>query len=177
MKTESPILFTVLIIVVCCGIGTAQECQIGCQSKIDALKNEVAALDRAFAQQIPYLERFNLTPTQQDPSHSPSVEQVLPNYLNVLLVHVTLDHKQTAVLLPSAHPAPNPPSYTPNQAIFSSSCRNAGNSSVSAKVDVFLGLLRQDASGKDVFGVRVTVEGCNAASGQIPIQISVLSKL
>jgi hypothetical protein len=176
MKSESPILLTVLIIV-CCGIGTAQECQIGCQSKIDALNDEVAALHRAFAQQVPYLEKFNLTPTQQDPSHSPSAEQVLPNYLNVLLVHVTLDHKQTAVLLPSAHPAPNPPSYTPNQVIFSSGCRNSGNSSASAKVDVFLGLLRQDASGKDVFGVRVTVEGCNSASGQIPIQISVLTKL
>ncbi len=177
MKSESPILLTVLIIVVCCGIGTAQECQIGCQSKIDALKNEVAALDRALAQQVPYLEKFNLTPTQQDPLHSPSADQVLPNYLNVLLVQVTLDHKQTAVLLPSAHSAPNPPSYTPNQATFSSGCRSSGNSSASARVDVFLGLLRQDASGKDVFGVRVTVEGCNATSGQIPIQISVLSKL
>jgi|CZKR01.1.fsa_nt_gi hypothetical protein len=177
MKSESPILLTVLIIVVCSGIGTAQECQIGCQSKIDALKDEVAVLERAFAQQVPYLEKFNLTPKQQDPSHSPSAEQVLPNYLNVLLVHVTLDHKQTAVLLPSAHPTSNPPSYTPNQAIFSSSCRDSGNSSASAKVDVFLGLLRQDASGKDVFGVRVTVEGCNATSGQIPIQISVLTKL
>jgi len=179
MKSETTVLLTALIIVVCCGVGTAQECQIGCQSKIDALKNEVAALDRALAQQVPYLEKFNLTPTQQDPSHSPSAEQVLPNYPNVLLVHVTSDHKQTAVLLPipSAHPDPNPPSYTPNQAIFSTGCRNSGNSSASAKVDVFLGLLRQDASGKDVFGVRVTVDGCNAASGQIPIQISVLSKL
>jgi len=177
MKSKSHILLAVLIIFVCCEIGRAQECQIGCQSKIDALKNEVAALDRALAQQVPYLEKFNLTPTQQDPSHSPSAEQVLPNYLNVLLVHVTLDHKQTAVLLPSPHSALNPPSYTPNQAIFSSGCRNAGNRPASAKVNVFLGLLRQDASGKDVFGVRVTVEGCNAASGAIPIQISVLSKL
>ena len=177
MKSESPILPTLFIILFCCGIGRAQECQIGCQSKIDALEGEVAALDRAFAQQVPYLEKFNLTPTQQDPSHSPSAEQVLPNYLNVLLVHVTLDQKQIAVLLPSAHPAPNPPSYAPNQAIFSSGCRNSGNSSASAKVDVFLGLLRQDASGKDVFGVRVTVEGCNGASSQMPIQISVLSKL
>jgi hypothetical protein len=174
---KSYVLLTVLIIVVCCGIGTAQECQIGCESKIDTLKDEVAALDRALAQQVPYLEKFNLTPVQQDPSHSPFAEQALPKYLNVLLVHVTLDHKQTAVLLPSANLAANPPSYTPNQAIFSSGCRNSGNSSASAKVDVFLGLLRQDASGKDVFGVRVTVEGCNAASGQIPIQISVLSKL
>ena len=96
---------------------------------------------------------------QQDPSHRPSAEQVLPNYLNVLLVHVTLDHKLTAVLLPSAHPTSNPPSYTPNQATFSSSCRDSGNSSASAKVDVSLGPLQQDASGKDVFGVRVTVEG------------------
>jgi hypothetical protein len=174
---KSYVLLTVLIIVVCCGIGTAQECQIGCESKIDTLKDEVAALDRALAQQVPYLEKFNLTPVQQDPSHSPFAEQALPNYLNVLLVHVTLDHKQTAVLLPSANLAANPPSYTPNQAIFSSGCRNSGNSSASAKVDVFLGLLRQDASGKDVFGVRVTVEGCNAVSGQIPIEISVLSKL
>ena len=176
MKSESRILLTVLI-VVCSGIGTAQECQIGCQSKIDALKNQVAALDRALAQQVPYLEKFNLTPTQQNPSHGLSAEQVLPNYLNVLLVHVTLDDKQTAVLLPSANSAPSSPSSTPNQAIFSSGCHNSGNSSASAKVDVFLGLLRQDASGKNVFGVRVTVEGCNATSGQIPSQISVLSKL
>jgi hypothetical protein len=63
MKSESPILLTVLIIVVCSGIGTAQECQIGCQSKIDALKDEVAALERAFALQVPYLEKFNLTPS------------------------------------------------------------------------------------------------------------------
>jgi hypothetical protein len=94
MKSESPILLTLLIIVFCCGIGRAQKCQIGCQSKIDALEGEVAALDRAFAQQVPYLEKFNLTPTQQDPSHSPSAEQVLPNYLNVLLVHVTLDQNR-----------------------------------------------------------------------------------
>jgi hypothetical protein len=57
MKSESLILLTVLIIVVCCGIGTAQECQIGCQSKIDALNDEVSALHRALAQQVPYLER------------------------------------------------------------------------------------------------------------------------
>jgi len=172
---KSYVLLT-LLIVISGGIGTAQECQIGCQSKIDTLKDEVAALNRAIAQQVPYLENFNLTPAQPDPSRSPFAEQVLPNYLNVLLVHVTLDHRQTAVLLPSANPVPNPPRYTPNQAIFSSGCRNSGNSSTSAKVDVFLGLLRQDASGKEVFGVRVTVEGCNTASGQIPIQISVLSK-
>ena len=124
---KSYVLLTVLI-VICCGIGTAQECQIGCQSKINTLKDEVAALNRALAQQVPYLENFNLTPAQQDPSRSPFAEQVLPNYLNVLLVQVTLDHKQTAVLLPSANPAPNPPSYTPNQAIFSSGCRNSGTS-------------------------------------------------
>src|SRR5258708_37060855 len=145
MKSESPSLLPLLIIVFCCGIGRAQKCQIGCQSKIDALEGEVAALDRAFAQQVPYLEKVNLTPTQQDPSHSPSAEQVLPNYLNVLLVHVTLDHKHPAVLLPSAHPAPNPPSYTPNQAMLSSGCRNSGNSSATANVAVFLPLLRQDA--------------------------------
>jgi hypothetical protein len=56
MKSETTVLLTALIIVVCGGVGTAQECQIGCQSKIDALKNEVAALDRALAQQVPYLE-------------------------------------------------------------------------------------------------------------------------
>src|ERR1700716_566343 len=117
---KSCVLLTVLIIVVCCGIGTAQECQIGCQSKIDTLKDEVAAFDRAFAQQVPYLEKFNLTPVQQDPAHSPFAEQALPNYLNVLLVHLTLDHKQTAVLLPSANLASNSPSYTPNQTILSS---------------------------------------------------------
>jgi hypothetical protein len=89
-----------------CGIGTAQQCQIGCQSKIDILKDQVAALDRTLAQQVPYLEKFNVTPTQQDASHNPFAgQQVLPNYPNVLLVHVTLDHKQTAVLHPSVNPA------------------------------------------------------------------------
>ncbi len=38
MKSESPILLTLLIIVFCCGIGRAQKCQIGCQSKIAALE-------------------------------------------------------------------------------------------------------------------------------------------
>jgi len=175
MKSLS--LLIALMIAVVSGTGTAQQCPIGCQSKIDALRNEVAALERG-SNQVPYFQKFMLTPTQQDPSHSLSVERVLPNYLDVLLVHVTVDHKVTAVLLPSATPAPSDATaHAPNQTILPSSCRNSDNVSEPAKLAVSLGVLRQDASGNNVFGIRVTVDGCNPATGRIPVEITVLSKL
>jgi hypothetical protein len=174
---KSSLLPIVLTFAVVSGTGTAQQCPVGCQSKIDALRNEVAALEKG-SYQVPYLQKFMLTPTQQDPAHSLFVERVLPNYLDVLLVHVTMDHKVTAVLLPSATPAPSDATTrAPNQAIFSSSCRISGNVSAPAKVAVSLGLLRQDASGNNVFGIRVTVDGCNPTTGQIPVEITVLSEL
>ena len=124
---KSSLLSIVLTIVVVSGTGTAQPCPVGCQSKIDALRNEVAALEKG-SNQVPYLQKFMLTPTQQNLSHNLFAERVLPNYLDVLLVHVTMDHKVTAVLLPSATPAPSDATtHTPNQAIFSSSCSNSGN--------------------------------------------------
>lgn len=137
----------------------------------------MAALEKGF-NQVPYLQKFMLTPTQQDPSHSLFVERVLPNYLDVLLARVTVDHKATAVLLPSATPAPSDATtHAPNQAICSLSCRNSGDISAPAKVAVSLGLPRQDASGNNVFGIRVTVDGCNPTTGQILVEITVLSKL
>jgi hypothetical protein len=174
---KSSLLPIVVTIAVVSGTGTAQQWPVGCQSKIDALRNEVTALEKGF-NQVPYLQKFMLTPTQQDPSNSLSVERVLPNYPDVLLAHITVDHKVTAVLLPSATAAlSTATTQAPNQAIFSSSCRNSGNVSAPAKVAVSLGLLRQDASGNDVFGMRVTVDGCNPTTGQIPVEITVLSKL
>lgn len=174
---RSSLLLIVLTIAVASETGTAQQCPVGCQSKIDALQNEVAALEKG-SNLVPYLQKFMLTPTQQNSSHGLFVERVLPNYLDVLLAHVTVDHKVTAVLLPSATPAPSDATIqAPNQAVFSSSCRTLGNVPALAKVGVSLGLLRHDASGNNVFGIRVTVDGCDPTNGQIPVEISVLSKL
>jgi len=171
------LLSFMLMIMAVSGTATAQQCPIGCQSKIDALRNEVAALERG-SNQVPYFQKFILTPTQQDPSHNLLVERILPNYLDVLLVHITMDHKVTAVLLPSATPLlADAPAQAPNQATFSSNCRTSGNASAPAQVAVSLGLLRQDAFGNDVFGIRVTVDGCNPTTGQIPVEVTVLSKL
>ena len=79
---------------------------VGCESKIDGLRNEVGALEKE-SNQVPYSQKFILTPAQQDPSNSLSVEWGLPNYLDVPLAHLTVDHKVTAVLLPGATAAPS----------------------------------------------------------------------
>jgi hypothetical protein len=127
---------------------------------------------------VPYFQKFILTPAQQDPSNSLSVGWVLPNYLDVLLAHVTVDHKVTAVLLPGATAAPSGgTTQAPYQVTFSSNCRNSGKAPASAKIAVPLGLLRQVASGSNVFGIRVTVEGCDPTTGQIPVEITLLSGL
>jgi len=42
---------------------------------------------------------------------------------------------------------------------------------------VTLGLLRQEAAGKSVFGIRVAVDGCDPVSGQVPVEVTVLSKV
>ena len=174
---KSSLLPVVLMIAFVSGTCTAQQCPVGCESKIDALRNEVGALEKE-SNQVPYFQKFILTPAQQDPSNSLSVERVLPNYLDVLLAHVTVDHKVTAVLLPGATAAPSgATTQAPNQVTFSSSCRNSGKASAAAKIAVSLGLLRQDASGNNVFGIRVTVEGCEPTTGQIPVEITVLSEL
>jgi hypothetical protein len=58
-----------------------------------------------------------------------------------------------------------------NRAILSSRCHNSSGASAPAKVNVFLGLLQQEASSKNVFGVRITTEGCNPTTGQIPVEV------
>ena len=175
---KNHILLTVLTVVVCYGISQAQQCPIGCQTKIDALQNQVAALQKAIYQ-VPYLQKFILTPAPRDTSHSLFAEQDLPNYLNVLLVHVTVDRTIVAVLLPSATPTSNSRGQTPNQAMFTASCRTTGNvlAPARANISVFLGRLRQETSGNNVYGIKVAVDGGSAATGQIPVEITVLSKL
>ncbi len=73
--------------------------------------------------------------------------------MNVLLVHVTADRKMVAVLLPSATPTSNSSGQTPNQAVFAASCRTTGDvlPLARANISVFLGRLRQEASGKDAY--------------------------
>jgi len=99
--------------------------------------------------------------------------------MNVLLVHVTADRKMVAVLLPSATPTSNSSGQTPNQAVFAASCRTTGDvlPLARANISVFLGRLRQEASGKDAYGIKVSVDGCSAATGQMPVELTVLSKL
>lgn len=171
---KSHILFTVLTINVCCGIGQAQQCPTGCQMKIDALQNQLAALQRAISQ-APYLQKFVLNPTSRGTSHSLSAEQELPNYLNALLIHVTVDHTMVAVLFPGVRKKSS--GQMPNEAEFAAGCHATGKaiSQGKANVGVFLGLLRQE-SGKDVYGIKVAVDGCDAETGQIPVEITVLSK-
>ncbi|MFZ0946811.1 MAG: hypothetical protein WAN19_01655, partial [Candidatus Sulfotelmatobacter sp.] len=152
-------------------------CPVGCESKIDTLTNEVRAQERAL-NQVAYFQTFTLTPTQQDPSHGLWVERVLPNYADVLLVHVVVDHDNSAVLLPAPTQAQPPNSgFVANRIVFSSNCRNLGKAPVLAKVNVTLGLLRQETAGKNAFGIRVAVDGCDPVSGQIPVEVTVLSKV
>jgi hypothetical protein len=62
-----------------------------------------------------------------------------------------------------------------NQVILPSKCRDS--SSTPARINVFLGLLQQNAPSKNVFGIRIAVEGCNPNGGQIPIEVAVLRKI
>jgi hypothetical protein len=161
---------------ICSEISAGQRCPVGCESKIDSLRNEVMAQERAL-DQVAYFQTFTLTPTQQEPSHGLRVERVLPNYTDVLLVHVMVDHDNSAVLLPApTQEQPSNSGFAANRIVFSSNCRNPGKAPVLAKVDVILGLLRQEAAGKNVFGIRVAVDGCDPVSGQIPVEVTVLSK-
>jgi hypothetical protein len=124
---------------------------------------------------VPYFQKFILTPAQQDPSNSLSVEWG-SQITWMCFWHVTVDHKVTAVLLPGVTAAPSGgTTQAPYRVTFSSNCRNSGK--VSAKMAVSLGLLRQVASGSNVFAIRVTVEGCDPTTGQIPVEITVLSGL
>jgi len=162
---------------ICSGISAGQRCPVGCESKIDTLTNEVRAQERAL-NQVAYFQTFTLTPTQQDRSHGLTVERVLPDYAEVLLVHVMVDHDNSAVLLPAPTQAQPPNSgFTANRIVFSSNCRNPGKAPVLARVEVILGLLRQEAAGKNVFGISVAVDGCDPVSGQIPVEVTVLSKM
>jgi hypothetical protein len=118
---KSSLLPVVLMIAFVSGTcqGTAVP-PVGCESKIDGLRNEVGALEKE-SNRVPYFQKFILTPAQQDPSNSLSVEWVLPNYPDALLAHVTVDHKVTEVLLPGATAAPSGgTTQAPYQVTFSS---------------------------------------------------------
>ena len=156
------------------GICAAQKCPVGCQSKIDTLEDQVAAQARA-TDEVPYIKTFRLTPSPD--AHGLSSERELPGYADVLLVHVSVDHEESAVLFPTPQIPPSTPRPLGlNRATLSSKCRDSSGASVPTKLNVFLGLLRQDASGQNVFGLKITVEGCTATTGQIPVEVAVLQK-
>jgi hypothetical protein len=107
-----------------------------------------------------------------------SSDRELQDYVDVLLVHVSVDHEESAVLFPTAQAQPSAPqSFQLNRATLSSKCRGSGGASTPAKINVFVGLLQQDASGKNVFGVRIAVQGCSPTTGQIPVEVAVLRKI
>lgn len=170
-------VFSALFAVIAyCGIGSAQKCPIACESRIDALQNQAAAQEKAL-NGVPYIQRFTLTPSP-DAAHSLSAERELPDYVDVLLVHVSVDHKESAIVFPTAPIQPSTPStFGLNRAILSSKCRDSSGASAPARVNVLLGLLPQNAAGKNVFGVGITVEGCTPTTGQIPVEVAVLLKI
>lgn len=157
------------------GICLAQKCPVGCTSKIDTLEDQVAAQARAI-DEVPYVQTFRLTPSP-DAARGLSSERELPGYADVLLVHVSVDHEESAVLFPTPQ---IPTSITPpvglNRATLSSRCRGSIGASATAKLNVFLGLLWQEVSGRNVFGLRITVEGCTPITGQLPVEVAVLQK-
>jgi hypothetical protein len=177
IEMRNHILLTVITVVFYSRICQAQQCPIGCEMKIDALQNQVAALQKAIYQ-VPYLQKFMLTPTPRDSSRSLFSEQEFPNYMGVLLVHVAVDHTMAGVLVPSVTTTPNSTGQPPNEAMFVAGCHTTGDvlATGRANIRVFLGRLRQEASGKDVYGIRVTVDGCSAGTGNIPVEITVLAK-
>ena len=163
-----------LFTVACSGICSAQKCPVGCESKIDTLEDQVAAQARAI-DEVPYIQTFRLTPAPN--AHGLSSERELPGYADVLLVHVSVDHEESAVLFPTPQVTPpGPQAFALNLANLSSKCQDSSAASALAKVKVLLGLLRQEASGKNVFGLRITVEGCTPTTGQIPVEVAVLQK-
>jgi hypothetical protein len=84
---------------------------------------------------------FVLTPDPRSTPHGLVAEQGLPNYLNILLVHVMVDHSTVAVLLPSVTSTSSVIGPTPNQATFAARCHAKGNATASgsANVNGFLG--------------------------------------
>ena len=80
------------------GICSAQKCPVGCESKIDTLENQVAAQARTI-EEVPYVEKFRLTASAD--AHGLSSERELPDYADVLLVHVSVDQEESAVLFPT----------------------------------------------------------------------------
>ena len=164
-------ILSALFSVAWCGICSAQKCPVGCESKIDTLEDQVAAEARAM-DEVPYLQTFSLTPSRD--AHGLSSERALPGYAHVLLVHVSVDHEESAVLFPTPQiPTSTPLHFGLNRATLSSRCPDSSGASAPAKLNVFLGLLRQEASGRNVFGLRITVEGCTR---QIPVEVAVLQK-
>ncbi len=159
---------------VACGLCSAQKCPVGCESKIDTLEDQVAAQARAM-DEVPYIQTFKLTPAPD--AHGLSSERELPGYANVLLVHVSVDHEESVVLFPTQQiTPPGPAAFALNRANLSSKCHDSSAASTPAKVNVLLGLLRREASGNNVFGLRITVEGCTPATGQKTVEVAVLQK-
>lgn len=170
------VLLVLSTVVAYCGICSGQRCPIGCESKLDALQNQAAAQEKAL-NQVPYIQKFTLMPS---PNAVPdlSSERELQDYADVLLVHVSVDHEQSAVLFPTAQITPStPPALEFNRAILSSKCRDSHGVPAPAKINVFLGLLHPATSSQNVFGVRITVEGCSRTTGQIPVEVAVLRKI
>jgi len=163
-----------LITLACCGFCSAQKCPVGCESKIDTLQDQVAAQARAI-DEVPYIQTFRLTPAPDATGLSSGRE--LPGYGNVLLVHVSVDHEESVVLFPTPQITPaSQAAFALNRVNLSSKCRDSSAVSAPAKVKVVLGLLHLEASGKNVFGLRITVGGCTPATGQIPVEVTVLQK-
>jgi hypothetical protein len=170
------IVLALSTVAACCGICSAQRCPIGCESRIETLGNQMAAQEKAL-NEVPYVQKFTLTPSP-DPAHGMSSERELQDYVDVLLVHVSVDHEESAVLFPTAQAQPSAPqSFQLNRAMLSSKCRGSGGASTPAKINVFVGLLQQDPSGKNVFGVRIAIQGCSPITGQIPVEVAVLRKI
>jgi hypothetical protein len=177
IEMRNHILLTAITVVFYSRICEAQQCPVGCEMKIDALQNQVAAMQKAIYQ-VPYLQKFMLTPTPRDSSRSLFSEQEFPNYKGVLLVHLSVDHTMAGVLVPSVATTSNSTGQPPIEAMFVAGCRSTGDvlAPGRANIRVFLGRLRQEASGKDVYGIRVTIDGCSPATGKIPVEVTVLSK-
>src|SRR6266478_5035838 len=175
---KNRILITVLMVVVCYGIGQAQQCPIGCQDE-----------DRRLAKPSGSPAKSNLSsaiPSEIHPDPNPAkhfAESVRgagasqPHECSSGPRHGGSQDGRCAA--PECDSDLEFERANANQAVFAASCRTTGNvlARATANISVFLGRLRQEASGNDVYGIKVAVDGCSAATGQIPVEITVLSKL
>lgn len=107
-------------------------CPIGCESKIDALQNQAAAQEKAL-NQVPYVQKFMLTPSP-DTAHGLSLQRELEDYVDILLVNVSVDHEESAILFPTAQiQSSSPVTLGLNRAVLPSKCRDS--SSTEAKIE------------------------------------------